>query len=582
LQTKLPHTVNTSLLTSYPQKNHEFIAKRAPFQYIVDNIMLSNYHTLAYITASLQRVLPGLTIQEIFTQNRDELVFSFETNHLVFSCQADLNAVYLDQGYSRARVNSTDVLKAAEGCSVSSVLLHPGDRALSLSTGSGMKIILQLYGSRANALLIDPRGIILDAFRRPKELRGGRFSEPSGQLEYNLAQLPAAIRRGSQLEITSVLRKLYPSLGQTLLQELFFRSSISPQAPASGLDDPCLSRLQNDLEVLLHELAFPSPRVYLDSNGTPIVFSILLLHHRNEEARSFADVHEAIRFFLSRHRAGRQTDREISAIRASLQQQHSKLARTLRAMSEEAREAERAGEYEAWGQLLMSHLQEIRKGDLCFQGNGVTIKLDPRLNPVQNAQRYFEKSKRSRTAAREKAVRLRQAEERQRRLALLLEALDDVASKEGLRLFTTTHRETLELLGIPRKPAQRTSLPFHLFVVDGGFEVLVGKSSESNDLLTLRHAKPRDLWFHARGSSGSHVVLKVSTGKGTPGKRAREQAAAIAAYYSRMKSSSLVPVAMTERKFVRKPKGSPAGSVVIERETVLLVRPALPPRSKES
>jgi len=104
----------------------------------------------------------------------------------------------------------------------------------------------------------------------------------------------------------------------------------------------------------------------------------------------------------------------------------------------------------------------------------------------------------------------------------------------------------------------------------------VGKSSANNDLLTLHYTKPDDLWFHARGASGSHVVLKTRSHAGEPGRKAREQAAGIAAYYSKMKNASMVPVAMTLRKYVRKPKGSAAGTVVIEREKVIFAEPALP------
>ena len=119
-------------------------------------------------------------------------------------------------------------------------------------------------------------------------------------------------------------------------------------------------------------------------------------------------------------------------------------------------------------------------------------------------------------------------------------------------------------------------MPFRVFTVDGGFEVWAGKSSENNDLLTTRHARPNDLWFHARGAGGSHVVLRVGTGKGEISRKAKEQAASVAAYYSKMKNSGLVPVAMTEKKYVHKRKGTPAGTVMVERETVLLVPPQLP------
>jgi hypothetical protein len=151
-----------------------------------------------------------------------------------------------------------------------------------------------------------------------------------------------------------------------------------------------------------------------------------------------------------------------------------------------------------------------------------------------------------------------------------------VTTKASMEEFMNGHAGELEALGLGPAAARAEQLPFRMFVVDGGFEVWAGKNSESNDRLTMKHSKPADLWFHARGSGGSHVVLKVNTGKGKPGKKAIHQAASIAAYFSQMKSSRLVPVAMTERKYVRKPRGAPAGTVAITREEVLLVEPGLP------
>jgi predicted ribosome quality control (RQC) complex YloA/Tae2 family protein len=146
--------------------------------------------------------------------------------------------------------------------------------------------------------------------------------------------------------------------------------------------------------------------------------------------------------------------------------------------------------------------------------------------------------------------------------------------------FTTAYREQLKRLGYKGTTGgtrdSQAEVPFRTFTVAGGFQVWVGKSSESNDLLTLKYAKPSDLWFHTRASSGSHVVLRMGTGKGEPGKRAIEEAASIAAFYSKMKTAKHVPVAMTKRKYVRKPRGAPAGTVTIEREKLLFVNPKLP------
>ena len=131
-----------------------------------------------------------------------------------------------------------------------------------------------------------------------------------------------------------------------------------------------------------------------------------------------------------------------------------------------------------------------------------------------------------------------------------------------------------EKSGQVRKEEQ---LPFRVFTVTGGFQVWAGKSGENNDLLSTRHTAKNDLWFHARGVGGSHVVLKIGTGKGEVSKQAIDQAAAIAAYYSKMKKSKLVPVTMCEGNYVRKPKGVPAGTVTVEREKTIYAEPGLPP-----
>jgi predicted ribosome quality control (RQC) complex YloA/Tae2 family protein len=105
-----------------------------------------------------------------------------------------------------------------------------------------------------------------------------------------------------------------------------------------------------------------------------------------------------------------------------------------------------------------------------------------------------------------------------------------------------------------------------------GFTILVGRNADNNDELTQRFAKKNDLWLHARDVSGSHVVIKHQAGKNFP-KPVIEAAASLAAFYSKRKNESLCPVIYTEKKFVRKIKGSPAGKVKVEKENVMLVQP---------
>jgi predicted ribosome quality control (RQC) complex YloA/Tae2 family protein len=212
-------------------------------------------------------------------------------------------------------------------------------------------------------------------------------------------------------------------------------------------------------------------------------------------------------------------------------------------------------------------------------GNAVTVPLDIRLTPIQNAQRYFEKARKARLARGQSGGRLNDLRSQLAAVQRLLAEAGEITTTEEMKRYMEERSEELTEFGIGKKAEEREQLPFRIFTVDGGFEVWAGKSSRNNDELTMKHAKPNDLWFHARGSSGSHVILKTGSGNGEPGKKAREQAAAIAAYYSKMKNAKMVPVAMTERKYVRKPKGSPPGSVVLDREKVIFAEPALPEES---
>lgn len=116
---------------------------------------------------------------------------------------------------------------------------------------------------------------------------------------------------------------------------------------------------------------------------------------------------------------------------------------------------------------------------------------------------------------------------------------------------------------------------FRKFKIAEDLEVWVGKDSATNDLLTMHYSAHNDLWFHVRGFSGSHTVLKTGNKKEID-KKYILSAASIAAYYSKARNGGNVPVAYTERKYVKKKKGFREGTVILEKEKVIFVKPGLP------
>jgi predicted ribosome quality control (RQC) complex YloA/Tae2 family protein len=231
----------------------------------------------------------------------------------------------------------------------------------------------------------------------------------------------------------------------------------------------------------------------------------------------------------------------------------------------------------------LSHLHEMKKGLKQIELTGLTdptlvvhVTLDPALSPAQNAERYFAKAKKARAARDEATGRIQKVAARIADLKQMIEDLGICETADDIKGYIKKYKEGLKAMGVTTNAQIEPPPPFRVFSVVGGFEVWVGKNSANNDLLTMKYAKPGDLWFHVRGAGGSHVVLKTKGGAHQIPKESIKQAAGIAAYYSKMKKAGTVPVAYCERKYVRKPKGSDPGSVVLEREEVIFVKPQLP------
>jgi len=129
---------------------------------------------------------------------------------------------------------------------------------------------------------------------------------------------------------------------------------------------------------------------------------------------------------------------------------------------------------------------------------------------------------------------------------------------------------------VDKKGKEDGSIKFKHYIIEGKYNVYVGKDSKNNDLLTTRFAKQNDYWFHARSVSGSHVILRVENIKEVIPKNVLKKTASLAAYHSKAKTAGIVPVAYTFKKYVVKKKNMPIGTVHLLKENVLLVKPEIP------
>jgi predicted ribosome quality control (RQC) complex YloA/Tae2 family protein len=233
---------------------------------------------------------------------------------------------------------------------------------------------------------------------------------------------------------------------------------------------------------------------------------------------------------------------------------------------------------------LLANRHAIRRGQRVVELPDYTdpakgylqIEIDPAHSIEDNAKRYFGLQRKAK----------RGVELVRRRLG---EAADRLARLEGLILKTETAKELGELeklehalaplaRRLPARPRSATGArkvespePRH-FRSSDGLSILVGRSGPGNDYLTWRLARSHDLWLHAQGIPGSHVLIRLEKGKPPPPRTLRE-AAQVAAYYSRARAETKVPVDYALRKYLRKPKAAAAGVVLLTQEKTIVVRP---------
>jgi predicted ribosome quality control (RQC) complex YloA/Tae2 family protein len=229
----------------------------------------------------------------------------------------------------------------------------------------------------------------------------------------------------------------------------------------------------------------------------------------------------------------------------------------------------------------------------------VEIDLDPSLSPDENATRLFQRAKKGERGERladERAAEIRRSlsglEELRReapelppkelmgKIRNLYQAANIDLSARGDMRETHLGRQAVAAprAGRPGRgaPGAHKSLRPRTYVTSDGWEVWVGRSNTDNDLITHKLSNPHDFWFHVVGAPGSHVILRRPTRNSKPRPSTLVEAAQIAAFFSKARKQTRVPVIYTERKFVSKPRKGKPGQALCTRERELIVRPVKP------
>jgi predicted ribosome quality control (RQC) complex YloA/Tae2 family protein len=449
--------------------------------------------------------------------------------------------------------------------------------------------VAEVMGRHSNLILADDR-VVLGALkvvsaemspRRPV-LPGRPYLVPPADRPTPDALALEALRGllESPLPLARRLSQTVLGISPTMAREIAARAGAEAERPAEAAAGAAAAILGvlREIGATLDSGAF-APTFYTEETRAAAFAPFPMRIFARWTAHPTATMSEAVDRF-SRDAAGASPIEErraqlAASVGAALRKRGAALDQNRRALAE----AEAAERYRVMGDLILTYARNARPRDVALRvpdhtagGAEIEIPLDPALTPSENAQRYFRRYAKARAAARAIPARIGQLEAEARALRAALVQIEAAGSSDDLWEI----RSDLTVAGsagrAPRGRPPVRSGPRRYLTADGA-TILVGRSARENDRITFHEAGPDDLWFHARGLAGAHVVLKAG---GRPAESSITAAAQAAAYYSEGRHDAQVAVDCVPRKRVHKPRGAAPGAVTYSEERTLRVAPALP------
>jgi|SRR5690554_604151 len=486
--------------------------------------------------------------------------------------------------------------------------LHPDHGLITYS------IIFEAMGRFSNIVLIDHENRIIDALKRfPQGSKGVReifpgqkYIAPPTPAKFNPSTIgPENLkimidRSPSDRPLQKILIQEIMGISTYLALEILSKTSkagaksIDPQKTAGEIDRTEIDLLFDVLKSFhqMTETSCFSPTISKDEAGAPIdVFAYCPTSVKSKFLSAVEEINQGIELTLHQQSKKSNLDQRQEQYKKIITAALKKTKRKWKKQKAEWEKAEDADLFKLFGELLTVHQNSVPRGaheielENYYDANKkITVPLDPSLGANENAQKYFKrynKAKKGRIFTNEQ---LAKTETEINYLESLENVLQDLLKEEELAevqeelyeagLLKKDRKKVRPSSGRKssgrRRPSSPVSKP-HEYISSSGYKILVGRNNRQNDLLTMKKASPDDIWFHTQKIPGSHVVIR------TEGKTIDEEtileAAKLAAYYSKARNSTKVPVDYTEKRYVRKPTGSKPGFVLYENFKTIIVNP---------
>lgn len=552
--------------------------------------------TVAAIVNELSEATQNTRIYKISQPESDELVLTIKGNStqfkLLLSADASLPLVYQTTDSKQAPLSAPNfcmlLRKHLSNAKIMSVTQPGLERIIQFSLEHldemgdvcHKNLIIELMGKYSNIIFTDENNMIIDAIKHishnvssVREVLPGReyfIPDTTGKKD------PLAVSHdefisvltNAHLPVSKALYTSFTGLSPLMGNEIAYRAIVDADASTSSLSNEELESVWTVFSSLISDVKdarFEYETVYEGSK--PVEYAaVKLTMYQDLTVKKFETVSQMLTSFYKEKSVIVRIRQKSTDLRRITQTALERNIKKLDLQKKQLEDTEKREKYRIYGELINTYGYNVPEGSKSFEAlnyytnETITIPLDPDISVKENSKKYFDKYGKLKRTAENLSGIIEEVEKEVEHLESIMTALDIAVLEEDL---VQIKQELTDAGYIKFKSGQKkakiTSKPFH-YISSDGFDIYVGKNNYQNDWLTFEFANGNDWWFHAKKMPGSHVIVRTE-GKEVPD-RTFEEAAKLAAHFSKGRGTDRVEIDYTIKKNVKKPSGGKPGFVV--------------------
>ena len=560
--------------------------------------------TMSVLAKELHERLQTGQIQKLYQIDKTTLLFKIralnEDQNLIITVGAT-PAMYLSKPLQDLPKEPSSLCmflrKHIEGSRIVKVEQINGDRIICIQTDklemdgsiTSTLIYVELMGKYSNCIFVQD-GVILESLIHVSPLMN-RERSISPKLQY---ELPPNANRVSLMDfnyneiknllvsfgngsVQQSIRAIFNGFGKPLLDEVSYNANLNGDEIITDLEPSQVDKLANALYDLKMMLQNSNGLLSLVNDNHKKAYSPFILHNYNV-VKAYETISEALEESIHNTKAIHTADKELEKIlTAAIKKEEGRHQK----IKNELEDTNKMDTYKLYGDLLMinAHLQVQYEPSIELQnllsdeGEMLTIPLKPNLTIVENAQWYYKLYTKLKNRMVSGEYQLNASTTKLEYLKSILYSISLATTRESLEEI---RKECMDA-GIIKKSKKPLSYKLgksnyiHLTIDEG--EIFIGRNNQQNEYLTHRLAKPTDIWFHTQDIQGSHLILRLNV---EPDDMILSKVAQYAAYFSKARETSKVPVDYTYIKNIKKPPGAPLGFVIFNTHQTMIVEPKKP------